>query len=87
MCGVVVWANEKAKADAQRGGTAEIEGLILFRDFVPERDGVWRGRVFVPDIGRTFSGTITVQEDGSLLGRGCLLGGVGCRSQVWTKVR
>jgi uncharacterized protein (DUF2147 family) len=30
MCGVVVWASDKAKADARRGGTNDLVGLILF---------------------------------------------------------
>ena len=37
MCGVVVWASDKAKADARRGGTNDLVGLILFRDFVVEK--------------------------------------------------
>ena len=55
MCGVVVWASDKAKADAARGGTPQLIGARLFRDFRQEKPGVWRGRVFVPDINKTFS--------------------------------
>jgi uncharacterized protein (DUF2147 family) len=87
MCGVVVWANDKAKADARRGGTDPLVGSRLFRDFVQERPGVWRGKVFVPDIGKTFSGTVSIVDDDTIIGRGCLLlGRVGCRSQQWTRI-
>ncbi|MBS90453.1 MULTISPECIES: DUF2147 domain-containing protein [Sphingobium] len=86
MCGVVVWASDKAKADARRGGTNDLVGLILFRDFVPEKKGVWRGSVFVPDIGQTFSGTITTLDDRRMEGKGCLTGRIMCKSQIWTKV-
>lgn len=86
MCGVVVWANEKAKADARRGGLEPLVGAPLFRDFSQQNPGVWRGRVFVPDIGRTFSGTIRVLGDGRLEAKGCLIGRMGCRSQIWTRV-
>lgn len=86
MCGVVVWANEKARADAARGGTRQLVGATLFRDFVREKPGVWRGRVFVPDIGKTFSGTISVIDEKHLEGKGCLTGRIGCRSQVWTLI-
>lgn len=85
MCGVVVWANDKAKADAKRGGTAELVGADLFRDFVQEKPGIWRGKVFVPDIGKTFSGTVTVIDDHTLKGEGCLLGRIACKSQTWTR--
>lgn len=36
MCGTVIWANEKAIADAKRGGTDNLMGLQLFRDFSME---------------------------------------------------
>ncbi len=86
MCGVVVWANEKAQADARRGGTVRLVGSQLFKDFVQEKPGVWRGRVFVPDLGQTFSGTVTVIDDKTLKGQGCLLGRIGCKSQTWTRL-
>ncbi len=87
MCGVVVWANAKAKEEARRGGTKELEGLILFRGFVRENNGQWRGKVFVPYIGKTFSGIVTQLKDGRLKGKGCLAGGIICKSQVWSRVR
>lgn len=87
MCGVVVWANEKAKADARKGGTDPLIGSQLFRDFTPERPGIWHGKVFVPDIGKTFSGTIRVIDDNTIVGSGCLIGRVGCKSQQWTRLQ
>lgn len=86
MCGTVMWASDKAKADARRGGTETLIGAQLFSGFVQERAGVWRGKVFVPDIGKTFSGTITVVDDRTLKGAGCLLGRIACKTQVWTRV-
>jgi hypothetical protein len=47
---------------------------------------VWRGSVFVPDIGQTFSGTITTLDDRRMEGKGCLTGRIMCKSQIWTKV-
>ena len=86
MCGIVVWANDKAKADAARGGSPQLVGVTLFRDFERSRPDVWRGRVFVSDIGKTFTGTISVIDAAHLEGKGCLLGRIGCRSQVWTRI-
>lgn len=86
MCGTVVWASDKARADARRGGTDPLVGTQLFRDFRPEKPNVWRGRVFVPDIGKTFSGTVRLIDPDHLEGKGCLIGGIGCRSQVWTRL-
>lgn len=86
MCGVVVWANEKAKADALRGSGQPLVGQRLFRDFVPAGKNVWRGKVFVPDISKTFSGTISLLDENRAEGKGCLLGNIGCKSQIWTRI-
>jgi uncharacterized protein (DUF2147 family) len=85
LCGTVIWANEKAKADvAARGG--RLVGTQLFRDFERGEDGLWYGEVFVPDIGRSFSGTIEQVDANTLVGEGCLFGRLGCRTQVWKRV-
>jgi len=86
MCGTVVWANDKAIADARRGGTDNLIGLQLFRGFVHEKPGLWRGKVYVPDIAKTFSGTVSVVNKDTLKGAGCLLGRFGCKSQLWTRI-
>ncbi|WP_062344277.1 DUF2147 domain-containing protein [Novosphingobium sp. CCH12-A3] len=87
MCAVVIWANDKAKADARKGGTDPLVGSRLFRDFKLEKPEIWRGKVFVPDIGQTFSGTVTVVDDNTIVGRGCLIGRIGCKSQQWTRIQ
>ncbi len=85
LCGTVVWASDKAVADAKRGGTENLVGTRIFRDFYRAGPNRWRGKVFVPDINRTFSGTVTIEGD-KMIGRGCLLLGVGCKSQTWTRI-
>jgi uncharacterized protein (DUF2147 family) len=87
MCGTVIWANEEAKADAAKGGTRDLVGRALFRDFQERKPGVWRGRVFVPDLNITLSGTVTLVDADTMTGRGCLIAGIGCRSQTWKRVR
>ncbi|MGI4877100.1 MAG: DUF2147 domain-containing protein [Janthinobacterium lividum] len=86
MCGRIVWANDKAKADASRGGTNALAGLELFRDFTQDKRGTWHGKVFVPDINKIFSGTLISIDADTLKGTGCLLGRIGCRSQLWTRI-
>jgi uncharacterized protein (DUF2147 family) len=86
MCGTVVWANEKARGDARRGGTDPLVGAQLFRNFTPEGKSVWRGQVFVPDINKSFSGTVTLVDPRTLRAQGCLIGRIGCKSQTWTMV-
>lgn len=86
LCGTVVWANEKAIADARRGSGTELLGTQIFRNLRAVKPDTWQGRVHVPDIGASFDGTITRVGEDRLVGEGCLIGRIGCRSQVWTRV-
>jgi uncharacterized protein (DUF2147 family) len=84
-CGYVVWANAKAQADARRGGTDPLVGLQLFKDFTPLGKDVWRGKVFVPDLRMTLTGTAAPAEGPGLKARGCLIGNYFCKTQVWRR--
>ena len=86
-CGTVVWANAKAKADSARGGTPNLVGTELFREFREVSPKVWKGKVFVPDLNKVFTGTGTVKDQNTVVARGCLIGNIGCKSQTWTRIR
>jgi uncharacterized protein (DUF2147 family) len=86
-CGTVVWANAKAKADSARGGTTNLVGTELFREFREVSPKVWKGKVFVPDLNKVLTGTGTVKDHNTIVARGCLFAGMGCKSQTWTRVR
>ena len=85
-CGTVVWANAKAKADSARGGTANLVGTQLFREFREVSPKVWKGKVFVPDLNKVFTGTGTIKDQNTVVARGCLIGNIGCKSQIWKRV-
>ncbi|OYW21888.1 MAG: hypothetical protein B7Z43_09035 [Sphingomonas sp. 12-62-6] len=87
MCGTIVWANAKAKADAARGGTNKLIGAVLFEKFVADGAARWRGAVFIPDIGQRVSGTITQENAKTIIGEGCLIAGLGCKSQRWSRIK
>ena len=85
ICGTVVWASARAKQDAARAGHSNLIGMSLFQDFNRTGPNEFRGRVFVPDINRTFSGRLTMPNDSTIEVRGCLRGNVGCRTDRWTR--
>ncbi|MBB4837994.1 uncharacterized protein (DUF2147 family) [Sphingomonas kyeonggiensis] len=87
VCGTITWASDKAIADAKRGGTNSLVGTRLFRDLKPAGQGKWSGKVFVPDIRQTFSGTIQFQDGDKMVGKGCVLFGIICKAQTWSRVR
>ena len=86
VCGTVVWANERAKEKALKAGTPDLVGKQLFQEFRPAGAGTWNGRVFVPDMGRTFSGSIRAAGTKNMIAKGCLIGRFLCKSQTWTRI-
>ena len=84
-CGYVIWANDKAVAKAREAGSTTLVGLQLFREMTPTEDGAWKGRVYVPDLNKTFSGRAEPIDRQRLRAKGCLIAGVVCKSQIWTR--
>lgn len=87
VCGEVTWATPEAEQDARRGGTQQLRGTQIFREFRPVGDGGYRGKVFVPDMNRTFAGHLSVTPDDKLQGKGCILGGLICKTSIWVRLQ
>lgn len=86
ICGVVIWATEASKKEARRFSDRELVGQQLFRDFKLGDDGLARGKVFVPDLGLTFRGTAQHLNADSIKVKGCVIGNLICKSQVWMRL-
>lgn len=84
LCGTVTWANENAKKAARRG-IDPLVGARLLTDLRPRSNGQWRGKLFVPDLNVRVNGKITPINPNKLRVSGCLIGGMICGSQVWTR--
>src|SRR5687768_11229570 len=86
-CGTVVWASPKAQAKARAAGTSSLVGTQVLKNLeLDERRGVWRGKVFVPELNRNFTGIAEPVDAKQLRAKGCVIGGLLCKSQVWTKI-
>lgn len=85
-CGTVVWANEKAKSDAAKGGTENLVGTQMLRKFREGKKGAWKGKAFVADMGKEFSGTVRPLDYNTMEVKGCIAGGLICKKQIWTRV-
>ena len=85
LCGWVVWATPEAAQDARDGGVQKLVGTELLQDYRQTARNAWQGRVFVPDMGKTFYSTITQVNPDELRISGCIMGGLICKSQVWHK--
>lgn len=85
LCGRVSWASAEALKDAKEAGITSLIGTELLQDYSRSDSGVWRGRVYVPDMGRTFYSTIGIEKTGALRISGCILGGLICKNQIWRR--
>jgi len=86
MCGWIVWASSDAQKDARDSGVDRLVGTMLLEDYRPRGPASWSGTVFVPDMGRHFSSEIDAISPGQLKIKGCVLGGLICKSQVWSRI-
>lgn len=88
-CGVIVWMKQPhndannpdpAKRDRPLVGSQMISGLKR------DGEGRWSGSLYNFENGKTYTGTLEPQGDKLKLS-GCVLGGLLCRSQVWTAAK
>lgn len=86
MCGTVIWADDKTKADiASRGRT--LIGTQVFREFRQTGPNEWKGKVYVPALDQTISGKIELTDADSITASGCALFGFGCQTRHWKRIR
>ncbi|ALL13649.1 DUF2147 domain-containing protein [Caulobacter henricii] len=85
-CGVVVYASPKAQADARKSGYDTLIGQQLLREFEPVGNRMMRGKVFVPTLRVTLVGTAEFLDARTMHAKGCVLGKLICKSQIWTRV-
>ncbi len=78
LCGNLVWIKPGADTPAKIGQK-------IFFDMKASGANAWSGSAFNPEDGKTYSGKMTVS--GPLLTtEGCIMGGLICKSAVWSRV-
>ena len=85
-CGTVVNASEKAKAGARKGGTDQLIGTRILTGVRPAGEATYRGQAFDPKRNIRVPATIRVLGPSTLLVKGCVIGGLLCKEQRWTRV-
>jgi uncharacterized protein (DUF2147 family) len=85
MCGTVVAASPSAVADARDSGYPSLVGMQLLYGYHAAGPDEWRGTIFVPDIGRSFSSHIQLVDADHVRVSGCLVGKFLCKSQLWRR--
>lgn len=85
-CGVVVDASPKAKASARQGGTPALVGTRILSGVRPAGAGTFRGHAFDPKRNIRAPATIRLLGPGTLSVKGCVISGLVCKEQRWTRV-
>lgn len=86
LCGTIVSATPEVQAIAKKAGAPPLVGSKLLRDYRQTGKDKWQGKVFVPDRNASYYSTIKQLNANQLKISGCILGGLLCKSQVWSRV-
>ncbi len=94
LCGKIVWLKEpndsqgRPKSDVNNSDPAQrsrrLMGLTIFADLRPVGDE-WKGRVYNSQDGATYDVAITRVDADHASVKGCVLGGLFCGSETWTR--
>jgi uncharacterized protein (DUF2147 family) len=87
MCGTIVWVKNPGKDvhnpdPAQRNRDLVGVPMIIMAPSGPDQ---WRGTLYDYTKGSTYSGTMKVTGQKTMELSGCVMGGIICRTQTWTR--
>jgi uncharacterized protein (DUF2147 family) len=97
LCGDIVWLKNpndpktgKPWTDINNSDptkrTRPLIGVRIVLDLTQSNaPNKWRGQLYNADDGRTYGGYLTMIRPDALELRGCVLGGIICRSETWTR--
>jgi len=86
LCGIIVsstYQKDTNNADPKLRERSMV-GVQMISDIRPSSDG-FSGQLYNPQDGKTYTGKLKVMSPNTLQLSGCVLGGLICRSQTWTK--
>lgn len=96
LCGTLVWLAEpidpatnqpkidKENADASKKGRPLL-GIPIVINMKPSGGDKWEGQVYNAEDGKTYTGSFTMTGANSADLRGCVMGGLICKGQAWTR--
>jgi uncharacterized protein (DUF2147 family) len=97
LCGTLVWLQEpndpetnKPKTDKNNTDASKksrpLLGVPIVLSMKPSNTpDQWDGQVYNAEDGNTYSGSFTMTSPNSAVLKGCVLGGLICKAQTWTR--
>jgi uncharacterized protein (DUF2147 family) len=90
LWGIISWEKEPG-IDSHNPDPAERSrptlGLPILRSMRPTKPGLWEGEVYNAVNGKTYSSRISLTAPDVLRIEGCVLGGLICGGENWTRVK
>ncbi len=90
LWGIISWLRQPAiddkNPDSAKRGRPMIGVPILLGMKEAARPGLWEGEVYNPKNGKTYEARIALENPNTLRIEGCLIGGMFCGGETWTRV-
>lgn len=77
LCAKIVGVKDKSKQ-----GTV---GTVIMSGAAKTSDNTWKGDLLNTEDGQTYNGVVTLSGGGLTL-KGCVLGGIVCKGETWSRV-
>jgi uncharacterized protein (DUF2147 family) len=96
LCGSLVWISEpndpetgQPKVDKNNPDASlqsrPLLGIPIVLNMTPTGQNVWQGKVYNSKDGGIYSGSFTLTSANSAQLKGCVMGGLICKGQTWTR--
>ncbi|WP_299812094.1 DUF2147 domain-containing protein [uncultured Roseibium sp.] len=91
LCGKLIWLRDPRKdtknPDAAKRGRPLL-GVQIVQSMQPTgKDGQWKGKVYNAEDGKTYTGFIALTGADKLKLEGCVMGGLICKGETWSRVQ
>ena len=85
FCGVVAPPNTAATLPSETKGPV-LTGATVLAGLKPDSGNKWKGTISNPKDGSTYTGIVELVNTDTLKVSGCVMGGMICGSQTWTRI-
>ncbi len=91
LCGKLVWLRQPGR-DTQNPDASKrsrpLIGVQIIQSMRPTgKDSQWKGKVYNAEDGKTYTGFIELNGADRLKLEGCVMGGLICKGETWTRVK
>ncbi|WP_348272794.1 DUF2147 domain-containing protein [Pannonibacter tanglangensis] len=91
LCGTLVWLKDPRNDDKNPDEAKRSRPLLGSQTVIgmkpTGKDGQWKGKVYNAEDGETYTGFIQMDGNDKLKLEGCVMGGLLCKGETWTRVK